>query len=172
MDVPQQTLDTEEGMPAANEDFTLVPRQLDAKFEALDVDAALRPTTIKPSDVWTKREQKTLLGTPQTNSLPEDGQTAAKTKCFDLLDALSRSGALAVEHTTLHVMVAATHCFARSLMDTVIVDNVNPIEKLDRSALLVASTIHGVEMADLVQDRERESVSTYVMPQLTAQDDA
>jgi len=172
VNVPQQPLDTEEGMPTANEDFTLVPRQLDAKFEALDVDAALRPTTIKPSDVWTKREQTTLLGTPKTNSLPEDGQKAAKTKCFDLLDALSRSGALTVEHTTLHVMVAATHCFARSLMDTVIVDNVNPIEKLDRSALLVASTIHGVEMAELVQDRERENVSTYVMPQLTAQDSA
>lgn len=37
------------------------------------------------------------------------------------------------------VMVAATHCFSKGLVETVVRDNINPIEKLERSALIVSS---------------------------------
>ena len=78
-----------------------------------------------------------------------------KNKAFDLLDALSRSGALPIECASLHVIVAATHRFDQSLMETVIQENVNPIEKLERSSLIVASTVHGTaSAADLLQPRE------------------
>ena len=59
------------------------------------------------------------------------------------------------------VMVAATHCFEKSLMMTVIQDNINPIEKLERSSLIVASTIHGAPAEALVCDAQRERVATY-----------
>ena len=58
-------------------------------------------------------------------------------------------------------MVAATHCFEKSLMMTVIQDNINPIEKLERSSLIVASTIHGAPAEALVCDAQRERVATY-----------
>ena len=51
----------------------------------------------------------------------------------------------------LHVIVAATHRFDRTLMETVIRDNINPIEKLERSSLIVASTVHGRVAAELLQ---------------------
>lgn len=57
-------------------------------------------------------------------------QEEEKKQAFDLLDALSRSGSLDVDYASLHVVVAATHCFAESLMNTVVKDNINPIEKV------------------------------------------
>jgi hypothetical protein len=53
-----------------------------------------------------------------------------KNNAFDLLDALSRSGEISIDHSDFHVLLPSTHCFTRSLVDTVIVDNVNPIEKV------------------------------------------
>ena len=44
----------------------------------------------------------------------------------------ARSGSLAVEDASLHVVVAATHCFDKTLVDTLVEENVNPIEKAPR----------------------------------------
>ena len=49
------------------------------------------------------------------------------------------------------MIVAATHRFDRTLMETVIRDNINPIEKLERSSLIVASAVHGQVAAELLQ---------------------
>ena len=132
-------------------DFTALPKQLDRKFAALDLDAALRPTKIKAGLCWAKKSQPSLLGKVRHAQLQESEQRTETQKAFDLLDALSRSGALPIECASLHVIGAATHRFDKTVMDTVIVDNVNPIEKLERSSLIVASTIHGRPAAELLQ---------------------
>ena len=41
------------------------------------------------------------------------------------------------------MVVAVTHCFEEDVMDTVIQRNINPIEKVEKSSLLIASTIYG-----------------------------
>lgn len=59
-----------------------------------------------------------------------DEQKAEYDSAFDLLDALSRSGSLEIDYASLHIMVASTHCFGETLMNTLIKDNINPIEKV------------------------------------------
>ena len=111
--------------------------------------------------MWDKRSQAGLLATPTSNSLGADQQAAEKSAAFDLLDALTRSGALAIEHASLHVIIAATHCFDQSLLDTVVKRNVNPIERVERSTLIMAATINGVPAAELIQDNQLERVATF-----------
>lgn len=88
-------------------------------------------------------------------------QSTARDKCFDLLDALTKSGALTIDHAALHVVIAATHCFDKTIMNAVIQDNVNPIEKLERSTLIVASTIQNKAPASLIAPEHVERVGLY-----------
>uniref|UniRef100_A0A7S0IRH1 Uncharacterized protein n=1 Tax=Calcidiscus leptoporus TaxID=127549 RepID=A0A7S0IRH1_9EUKA len=142
-------------------DFTALPRALESAYSAYDVDAAIRPTRIAVSEVWRRRAQPALLAAPTESTMGASEQAREKQKAFDLLDALSRSGALAFEAASLHVLVAATHQFDRSLMGTVISDSVNPIEKLERSSLIIASTIHDAPPTALLHGEHRERVSKF-----------
>ena len=142
-------------------DWTQLPVQLDRQLESLDSDAALRPTIITTGAVWSKRSQRSLLAAPRTTSVDSDEQTRLQRSAFDLLDALSRSGALSLDQAELHIVLAATHAFDKSLIDTVIQQNVNPIEKAERSALLLAATVHGQHAATLLRDDQRQRVQLY-----------
>merc|ERR1712137_796903 len=99
---------------------------------------------------WNKKYQKALLSDPTATTLSAEDLKKEKNKTFDLLDALTRSGGLAIDSASLHVVLASTHCFDQTLMDTIIKDNINPIEKLERSTLIVASTIQQVSPDELL----------------------
>lgn len=142
--------------PDGQVDYTRIPAALDRKFEELDEESALRPTIINPGDVWSRTSQRGLLSDPVIANLHAREQATERNKAFDLLDALSRSGALPIQQASLHVVIAATHCFDKTLIGTVIEDNVNPIEKVERSLMLVATTIHGRPAAELLMDDQRE----------------
>lgn len=117
------TLDDEEESDEEGEDYTKIPEILDARFEKLDEDGALRPTIISPDTVWTKESLPSLLATPISRSLGRNELEEEKNKAFDLIDALSRSGSLPFEHASLHVVLGATHCFDKTLINTLIQDN-------------------------------------------------
>jgi len=141
-------------MEAAGRDYSQVPKEMDKNFEELDVDSQLRPTILTPSGSWTKQAQKSLLASATTNSLGSDEQKKEKDAAFDLLDALTKSGAMPVEHASLHIVVAATHCFDKTVTETVVQDNVNPIDKVERSTLIMASTVHQQPAAALIKDSQ------------------
>jgi hypothetical protein len=143
------------------EDYTKIPTELDRKFEILDEDSALRPTIIKPGTLWTKSSQVALLAQPKTSTVSVDQQVTERNRAYDLLDALTKSGCLSIDQASLHVVMAATHCFDKTLIDTVIRDNVNPIEKVERSALIIATTIHNKPAIDIVKPEQVERVSKY-----------
>jgi len=154
----QQEPDCRPGGSGAVRDYTQVPRDMDARFERMDSDGAARPTIITPGSAWTRLAQKALLGKPTESTLHSQEQKSEKDAAFDLLDALTKSGALAIEHADLHVVIAATHCFDKTVTETVVQDNANPIEKVERSTLIMASTIHGVPPAALLQESQRSRV--------------
>jgi len=135
-------------------DYTKIPKELDRRFEELDEGGCLRPTIINPGETWTKKSQEHLLAKQTTRHLSGDALKSEKDKAFDLLSALSRSGAMIIDHATLHVMVAATHCFDKTVIDTVVQDNVNPIDKAERSTLIMATTIHKRPAGELLQQSQ------------------
>jgi len=139
-------------------DYTRVPKDMDEQFEKLDVDAVLRPTIIKASTVWSKTSQAALLAEATTVSVHADEQEHAKDSAFHLLDALTKSGALAIDDASLHIVVAATHRFDKDIIETVVQDNVNPIEKAERSLLIMASTVHERPASSLISPSQQERV--------------
>ena len=135
------------GAAAGTVDLTAIPAALDAKASALDAESALRATIIKVGDSWQKTAQKGLIASKSSivkSTLRKAEQKTSRNGAFDLIDALTRSGGLAIDSgVSLHVMIASTHCFASSLMDTLVKSNVNPIDKVERSSLIVACTVQG-----------------------------
>mmetsp|Transcript_30055 Transcript_30055/g.58984 ORF Transcript_30055/g.58984 Transcript_30055/m.58984 type:complete len:1069 (-) Transcript_30055:264-3470(-) len=152
-------------------DFTEVPKELDACFEMLDEDGALRPTIITPGNVWTMRRKKQLLADFTTSTWREADQKRERNAAFDLLDALTKSGALSLDHASLHVLVAATHTFDKSVTETVVRDSVNPIDKVERSMLIMASTVQELPPAALLNPALIERVKG-VSPKLFALENA
>ena len=60
---------------------------------------------------------------------------------FDLLDALTCSGALSIDNASLHIVLAATHNFSNTVMNTIVHRNMNPIESMERSSLIMVRTL-------------------------------
>jgi hypothetical protein len=98
------------------EDFTNIPKLLDAKLEQFDKDDALRSTIIKASQNWTRLRQENLLTPVSSEGLTASDIGTEKRKAFDLLDAISRSGTLPIDCAELHVVVALSHCFENDVM--------------------------------------------------------
>jgi hypothetical protein len=135
----------------AADDYTALPARLDGAHDKYDPESALRSTIITPGEIWTRRSQKGLLREPTTSTLRAADLERERSSTFDLLDALSRSGSRVLEDASLHVLVASTHNFDRSLMDTVVRGNVNPIERVERSTLIIASTLHRCPTTQLLK---------------------
>lgn len=133
-------------------DFTLIPSKLDKSIEKSGGGSALRSTTIKTGGNWVRNRQDNLLTQPKKQHLSVEDIKKEKNKAFDLLDALSRSGSLPIAFSELHVVVAVTHCFDKDVMSTVVCDNIDPIEKLECSTLILASAIHGMPARELITD--------------------
>eukprot|EP00039_Didymoeca_costata_P025237 m.12678 g.12678 ORF g.12678 m.12678 type:complete len:946 (+) comp4710_c0_seq1:102-2939(+) len=142
-------------------DYTLLPALLDKRFEQFDEDSAMRPTTIKTKEIWSRTSQNGLLSQRIQTSVDRNTQRNEKQKAMDLIDALTRSGVMVYDQADLHVVLAATHCFDKTLIDTVIVDNKNPIEKVERSTLIMASTIHNRPSNEMIESSELERVAQF-----------
>jgi len=135
-----------------SDDFTMIPKLLDSKLEKYDSDGALRSTIIKAGKIWQRKRQENLLTPLHTNILDEKAMNEEKKNALDLLDAISRSGSLSLASSELHVIIGVTHWFDKSVIGTLVQDNVNPVKKVERSLLLLGSTIFGVPCNSLIQE--------------------
>ena len=154
-------------------DWTNIPKRMDESFEKLDTDSALRPTIMKVDTVWQRTTQKGLLSRPVCDkTFNIDKQKTEKQKTFDLLDALTRSGVMAFETgASLHVVLCATHCFDKGIMNTLVQNNINPIEKVERSSLIMASTIHRIPPIEMIKPERLSEVKKW-SPMLFDESDA
>ena len=141
-------------------ELTQLPTQLDGNFDKFDADNALHSLIITTGPQWQKKAQKSLLSSPQSSVLGQDELKTEKQRTFDLLDALTRSGALSLDETALHVLVGASHDFAQTVMDTLIEDNINPIAHLERSMAIIASTVTSKPARDLFKEEHLDRLST------------
>merc|ERR1712151_1316974 len=137
---------------------TKVPEEMDKRFETMDSDGALRPTIISPGKYWRLRRQKALLTSPSESTMGKDDQKREKDAALDLLDALTKSGALPVEHASLHIVVAATHCFDKTVTETVVQDNISPIDKVERSTLIMATTVYQQPACAMIRESHVQRV--------------
>jgi hypothetical protein len=137
-------------------DFSAIPKALDSAFEKYTdqekYGGTLRNVTLKTSSTWTKKTKPNILRPVETQVIGSDLQKVERDRAYDLLDALSKSGALEIQTGELHMVVASCHSFEKSLVNTIIQDNINPIEKIERSNLIAASIIHGTEDQMLLQN--------------------
>ncbi|GBG29667.1 Hypothetical Protein FCC1311_058882, partial [Hondaea fermentalgiana] len=152
----------EEGVrSAAGElDYTSIPAQMDATFETLDPEGALRSTKISTTgSIRLQTYDSPWMSRNKTETTVRGGGLREhRNKAMDLLDALSRSGELPLVQTQLHIVIATTHCFDQSIMRTIIEKNMNPIERVERSSLLVASTITGKSVPDLLAPAHHQRI--------------
>ena len=106
--------------------------------------------------------QAGLLSPPTVNrAFNVEQQQHQRNKAFDLIDALTKSGVNVLESCSLHVVVCATHCFNNTLLDTIIQDNVNPIEVVERSALIMATTVQQANPIELICGDQEERMHLY-----------
>lgn len=147
-------------------DYTSLPSMLDKKLDEWDTQGHLKSTIVKASQDWQLKRQANLLVKATTHSLSSRKIESERNKAMDLLDALSRSGSLAIESSELHVLIGATHCFEHSIMTTLVEDNVNPIVKAELSTLLLGSTIYGEPAAGLLGNETDVSRLAPSMPAL------
>ena len=129
--------------PACSSRITEISRKLNAKIKALK-SKHLQLTAIEAGEKWV---QKNLMSQKsQIKVLEKSEQEANTRKALDLLDSLSRSGSLPLKFAELHAIVGVTHCFSQSMMDTLVLDNVDPVKELSDSTLLLSSIINHREI--------------------------
>ena len=128
------------------EDYTKIPSQLDKEFEKRDKDGAVRSVTITPKSEWHVQSHPGGLAPPsgkrrKTSHLSSKDLESEKKRALDLLDILSRSGDKTLYAAELHVVVCSRHSFVDSLWRTLVQRNTNPIEGMERSALIGSSVV-------------------------------
>ncbi|CAE7601384.1 TRPT1 [Symbiodinium microadriaticum] len=136
-------------------DVTSLPASLQEKFEVhLQKNSIVRPSIITAGVTWTLRSYANLFAEARSKEIGNDQQRSEKLKVYGLLDALTKSGALEIDGATVHVIVASAHIFDDNVMDTIVQSNVNPIEKMEWSSLVMASVVHDTPVEELVQGAE------------------
>jgi len=121
---------------------------------------AVRPTIIKVGERWQSKKPRGFFvdESVDTTTLDTDAQKKERRTAFDILDALTKSGGLPLEACELHVVVAATHCFGKTLVDTVVQDNQNPIQHVERSSAVMAAAVHAKPAKEILNGVSAERI--------------
>jgi hypothetical protein len=143
------------------DDFTRYPKLLDDSFDRLDTHHAVRPCIINVGETWIRSKQKNLMEKAKESTISAEDQNKDRNAAFDLLDALTRSGAIPIEDAALHVVIGVNHNFDVSVMDSLVQENRNPIEHVERSHLILATSLLSQPAHVLLQSSQLQRVLEY-----------
>ena len=125
--------------------FMKIPEILDETFKDGNDHAVL----VNLSKIWEKRTTEFFIEDEVSEkSLLECDQEDERNSCFDLLDALTKSGTISISDATLQILIINNHAFDKNLIKTVIEDNLNPIESIKKSLFTLAKVLHNVSSDD------------------------
>lgn len=147
METKQEEEDREGDDKVAQEgsvvDVMNLPILLDQR---LGEESAIRPVIFQISEQWDKHHYASLVSASATvKRVGKQEQQKELSTVLALLDALTRAGALTIDHSQLHILQGGMNCFDQSLLDTVIKKNINPIERMERAYVVMASILHSVQ---------------------------
>eukprot|EP01060_Flectonema_neradi_P005895 TRINITY_DN13954_c0_g1_i1.p1 TRINITY_DN13954_c0_g1~~TRINITY_DN13954_c0_g1_i1.p1 ORF type:complete len:903 (+),score=185.96 TRINITY_DN13954_c0_g1_i1:83-2791(+) len=138
-----------------------LPVILNKKFESVP-ELSLQSSSMSCGSKITQRTCKGQLLTKETtNSLTSSQLTPLHQQALSLLDGLTKGGAIPLQAVDLHVIASVTHHFDKSLLNIVIQDNVNPVEKVEQSTLLVASAIHNKPPSELINSDQLPRIKEF-----------
>lgn len=133
---------------------------MDQLFEKYDVAGAVRPTILS-TGAWALKSFPSLLARQTTRLVSKQDRKLEKNKAFDLIDALTKSGAIELDSASLHVIIAATHNFQNALMGVLVQENVNPIEKVQASNIIMTSCIHNLKFSEVISPNSFAKVKEF-----------
>eukprot|EP01060_Flectonema_neradi_P017872 TRINITY_DN2471_c0_g1_i1.p1 TRINITY_DN2471_c0_g1~~TRINITY_DN2471_c0_g1_i1.p1 ORF type:complete len:805 (+),score=175.58 TRINITY_DN2471_c0_g1_i1:89-2503(+) len=111
----------------------------------------VRPTGISVGECHLT-SQKGLLGKPVRTVVSASELAKKKFDTLRLLSYLTKHGAIPIQYSKMHILMATTHRFDKTLMNVLVQDNMNPIVLVERSAQLIASAIHNVGPEEVLVD--------------------
>ena len=91
-----------------------------------------------------------------------------KNKAFDLLDAITKSGALPLKCAEFHLLIATAHSFPQSIMCALARDNIDIVTSMNRTVMIAAATVLGVPVSELLTERARAEMQSELADLLTA----
>jgi hypothetical protein len=141
-------------------DYTKVSTLIDQAMDSKLKEATIRPVIIKHDGTVQRSFLKSLLSKPENEVLYETEKKNAYNKALDLLDCLSRSGELEMLHSQVHVFYAVQQAFDDTVMDTIVKKNHNPIHQMEKAMLLLAKTIHGTSLEEIVLPTQSARVAS------------
>lgn len=139
------------------ETVTTLAKALDARFLVGDVANALRPTILSIGDAWTRTRALSFLEKPTTAPMAKTTQDSEKKAALQLLDILTEAGGVSVMSASLHFVLGATHNFADSVMSSVVDGNMNVLQDVTRSILMVSEVLTGLAGTQLVDGKHADA---------------
>ncbi|MBX9694011.1 MAG: hypothetical protein K2Z81_16620, partial [Cyanobacteria bacterium] len=128
-----------------------------SRLEKLDHYSSFLPSFIQPGPSWQKTSQASLLSKPVVSTVTE----ADKKQGLSLLQAVTRGGELPLSGAHMHVLLVATHCYDQSLLGMVLHGRANPMDLIDRSSILMATTIKQKSVRSLLRPEQSERVQNH-----------
>ena len=112
-------------------EFISLPKMLESVLEKFDKYDAVLPTNIKIGDNWELNNKSQLFGEKNEQSviLRNDHLLDKLNEAKDILDLLTKSGLVSLEGD-FHILLGYQYNYNKTLMDTIIQSNQNPIESV------------------------------------------